>query len=398
MPLRCTSPEGEELAFRHSESTWVALRARNSADRHLKMACCGASVVLKQSRLGTRFFAHSRRGACTSAPETAEHLLLKEVAARAANQAGWEARTEVAGQSPDGAQWIADVLCSRPGTRGAVAIELQWSTQTRAQTKVRQRQYRDSGVRALWIMRQHDIPLSRDTPAFTVRMREDGDPQVLLPSQTWSEYTTPARAVPQNEHLWKQRIPLDVFVAGALTGRLKFAPAIGKIVPANVLAAANACWKCGETTQIVLGIDLLTERVFPGFGNVHIAIDDIGSGPDSGASWTHTHLPAELLRSHGIGEIKLRWSKTEAGTYLSNGCVRCDALQGRFHYHEIYDMAPLFETEVSVEPWLVNGQGRAYGLNRWWFETASQPNSDGGGHSRPTVSDAPGAADVEEGG
>ena len=102
MPLRCTSSEGEEFAFRHSEQTWLILRDRNLADRHLKMACCGASVVLKQSRLGTRFFAHSRRGTCASGPESAEHRLLKEIAARAASRAGWEARTEVPGQSPDG--------------------------------------------------------------------------------------------------------------------------------------------------------------------------------------------------------------------------------------------------------------------------------------------------------
>ena len=129
MPLSCQSPEGWEFAFRHSDETWSALRNRNSLARHLRMPCCSSTVVLKRSKLGTRFFAHTRCGPCTSGPETPEHLLLKDLTARAATSAGWEARTEVDEKSPDGCEWTADVLCTRPESEQPIAFEIQWSPQ-----------------------------------------------------------------------------------------------------------------------------------------------------------------------------------------------------------------------------------------------------------------------------
>jgi Competence protein CoiA-like family len=77
------------------------------------MPCCQAAVVLKKSSLGTQFFAHQRTGACSTQPESREHLLAKDVIARAAIAAGWNAVTE----SRDAAQpsaWMADVLCTQP--------------------------------------------------------------------------------------------------------------------------------------------------------------------------------------------------------------------------------------------------------------------------------------------
>jgi hypothetical protein len=46
-------------------------------------------------------------------------------------------------------------------------------------------------------------------------------------------------------------------------------------------------------------------------------------------------LPAEAVSRMAVGLIKLRFSRTRNGEYLSNGCVHCDALLGDFYlYHE----------------------------------------------------------------
>jgi hypothetical protein len=50
-------------------------------------------------------------------------------------------------------------------------------------------------------------------------------------------------------------------------------------------------------------------------------------------------LPEPLRQTHQIGTIKLRSSKTEGKSYLSNGCFHCNALMGNFflYYRELRD-------------------------------------------------------------
>src|SRR5262249_18338998 len=159
----------------------------------------------------------------------------KDVIARAAISAGWEARTEVVGTSTDGSAWKADVLCSKPEREQPVAFEIQWSPQELAVTGFRQRRYADSGVSGGWLMREGEVPVSRDVPAFVVELPADHNPIVLIPSDTLSaQYIR--RAGDQDDRSISQRIPLESFVAGTLNGRLKFAPAVGAVVSANVMA------------------------------------------------------------------------------------------------------------------------------------------------------------------
>jgi competence protein CoiA len=82
MPLRCIGLDGQSLQpFDVTEAEWSALRDENRRSRQLRMPCCDASVVMKTSARGLRFFAHKARGPCQSAPETEEHLALKILAA-----------------------------------------------------------------------------------------------------------------------------------------------------------------------------------------------------------------------------------------------------------------------------------------------------------------------------
>ena len=81
------------------------------------MTCCDEHATIKTSKLGTQFFAHKRRGECTSAAETAEHLFVKACIAKAIRGTGWEVNTEQRGQAPDGSVWVADVMASRGAHR-----------------------------------------------------------------------------------------------------------------------------------------------------------------------------------------------------------------------------------------------------------------------------------------
>lgn len=368
MPLRCISPAGQELAFQHDTESWAALRARNLAEKHLRLPCCESPVVLKQSRLGTRFFAHRRRDACTSAPESQEHLHLKDIVARAATRAGWFVTTEGRGTSSTGQEWVADVLCSREGTSRSVAFEIQWRRQSLEDTFQRQQRYQASGIRALWLMRQWDVPVSKETPAFAVRIGEGSCAEVLMPSGIWPANDM-LHLMGRTEPRWGQRVALDAFTAGALRGRLRFAPAVGQIVPARVIGAPTTCWKCKKPTCLLLGLELLLDRAYPGFGNAHIELNAIGSDPQRGAQWLSDHLAAEALKANGIGAVKARYSKTRGETYLSNGCVHCDVLQGSFFDHDVIDdQTSLFEADVPVEPWLAESSDEPAVLNRWWFD------------------------------
>jgi hypothetical protein len=372
MPLKCLSPDGEEYAFRHTADSWVELKAANAAKKHLRMSCCGAQVVLKRSNRGTQFFAHARRGPCTTAPESAEHLLAKDIIARAAEASGWTATTEESGTSPSGKGWIADVLCRSSRATSSIAFEVQWSAQNAEETETRQAIYKESRVRGLWLMRQPVIPISRSTPAFHLRVdRKEKIPLVRLPSSNYAEImiNKNTAAEPSN---WSQSVPLGEFVRGALTKRLRFAPALNATVPARVHAAEATCWKCNKLTSCLLHIEFLVDEVFPSHGNHSITRGEIAAAETEGATWLAKYFPNDWLASVGIGAIKKRYSKTVGAKYLSNGCIYCDALQGAFFEHEIaWDAKPVLTHHAVIEPWVANTFGGARFVDRWWFDRYS---------------------------
>jgi len=227
MPLHCQSPDGPVFAFLHDENSWHALKEANRIRRHLRMPCCQVPVVLKRSSLGTLFFAHQRSGACNTEPESREHLLAKEITARAALSVGWIAATE----SRDLAEpptWVADVLCTRAEKPGKIAFEIQWTRQTHAETERRQAAYASAGVRGLWLMRQRDLPISRTTPAFRLVLTKDSHVpfEVWFPGSRYSPELAVRTRIADGD--WGQRIELDRFVRGALSGALKFDPLLGR--------------------------------------------------------------------------------------------------------------------------------------------------------------------------
>lgn len=374
MPLKCLRNGKETYAFNiESDEAWEALRKANAKAKDLRMPCCDAAVALRTSKLGTRHFAHARIGPCTTAPETAEHLLAKMSVVEAIRGTDWSPLPEQAGNTPSGEEWRADVLAVKGNTK--VAFEIQWSRQDQTETERRQKRYAEAGVRGLWLFRQKDFPVEQDTPAFRlVYEAESRSFRVLLPSPFYD----PAWAARDKQDMmsWGQSIPLSTFVTGTLNGQLRFAPALGRVMPLEVETATIPCWRCKKPTGIVMGLNFAASRILPFHPDIPTTIYALSDDLPGGEATVMSMLPANLLRQYGIGTIKPRYSKTTGEEYLSNGCIHCDALQGRFFEHDYaFDGKKAFEIEAIFHaewgPLLEDAQSYIY---RWWFnETEGQP-------------------------
>ncbi|MFE5844282.1 hypothetical protein ACFQ7N_21930 [Streptomyces niveus] len=106
-------------------------------------------------------------------------------------------------------------------------------------------------------------------------------------------------------------------------------PGCAPAISLRILALSRECWKCKESTVCVVGL-------YP----MHPA------RTDRWARWVDKDVLVwvrPLLAGAGFEKIaesiKPRWSSTVNGRYLSNGCQRCDALQGDFPVEEaVFDL------------------------------------------------------------
>lgn len=141
------------------------------------MPCCGASAVLKTSINGLPFFAHLF-DECSTAPETVWHKSGKAAIVAALGGLGIEALQEVAGQSPVGQKWQADVVFSIQGRN--IAIELQRSYQHLRDFIRRQELYAASNVECYWLTRPK---LFRTLTKATSRLLLKRDYGNIFPSE-----------------------------------------------------------------------------------------------------------------------------------------------------------------------------------------------------------------------
>jgi competence protein CoiA len=367
MSFKCTLGDQELLSIDFDARGWEDLRARNRKDRALKMRCCGAEVILRQTKLGTQYFAHAKKGTCATATDTAEVMLAREVIAKAVRRAGWSISVEAAGTSTGEEEWTVDVLARREG-RKPVAFKVQWGRLPLEEVSHYQAVLHASGIRTLWFMRQQSVAVEKATPTFRISHHTESKTCVVsLPGP----YYHPAFATSKNSegpNYWRQHIELDRFVEGALGGKLRFAPQVDRTLPLDVCAAYTDCWRCKKTTGLVIDLCFAASRVLQGTSDVTAKIYDFDDD-GRGATLLMSTLPAALLASHGIGPIKPRYSRTEGQRYLSNGCIHCDALQGRFFDHEVaYDAHPIFSIDVLFDDRWVSHLEDREAIDRWWFD------------------------------
>lgn len=252
MPLRCVDEQGWSLhAFDLTEEQWDALADQNRLSRALRMPCCGAEVLLKRSKRHLKFFAHKAAGGCETAPESEEHLFLKCLAVEAARAAGWEARTEVDGRTPNGDFWRADVLATNG--RHKIAVEIQWSGQTREETRARQARYAASGVRGLWLFRQPRFEISAEVPAVCIGGVLGGSFVAMLPAR--DDLIARDRMDPAK---WQQRIPMPEFLQAVFERRFSYGPPTGSPCTITAVAATQKCWRraCGQNTRLMVAIEI----------------------------------------------------------------------------------------------------------------------------------------------
>lgn len=116
MPLKCLNNNQPIYSFDFNENEWEALRKENKQTKCLETSCCNEKVVLKTSPLGTKYFAHVRKGECTTAPMTAEHILAQLHIIEGIKRTSWkfepEANPEKCEITPTGREWQADVLAT----------------------------------------------------------------------------------------------------------------------------------------------------------------------------------------------------------------------------------------------------------------------------------------------
>jgi hypothetical protein len=163
MPLSAYINGERQIAPLLDSSEWEALRATRPA---IELGCCRSRGFMRVSKLGTQHFVHARRSdACTSAPESAEHLLLKSIILVAVRNASWDGDVEVCSQEGG---WRADVMASKDRLR--VAFEVQLSTIPFFELAARQQAYSDSGVRGCWFYGYGALnppaPTKTDMPVF----------------------------------------------------------------------------------------------------------------------------------------------------------------------------------------------------------------------------------------
>lgn len=309
MPLRAVGDQGNVHSFEFDAASWAELKGTYKT-LNLRIPCCNVPAIPKSSTLGNFFFAHARRGECTTAPESAEHLYCKNLVAKAAIAAGWTVTTEMPGASPSGEEWIADVMCERGTAR--IALEVQMSPQTLDETIRRQTRYKASGVRSAWLLgpkvKNVSFTSNKDLPAFS-----------LSPVSVGVEPTVE-----------RFKVQLSEFVQGMLNKQLRWSePDIPQ--PLYVEYLDDTCWSCHAPVKQVYGL-LRT-------------LDEDDYGPDrhfsvAAVSTSLLGVLAEVdnseLDAAGLNTIVertvIKGKPTRWG--FINLCTHCQAPQDSFHLGE----------------------------------------------------------------
>ena len=146
MAFSCVKNDKTIYSFEYSLKEWIALKEDENSV--FQMTCCGSRAILKTSKLGTQFFAHkvkSKTNNCNTGGETPEHIHIKYLVSKKLFECGWSVEVEKRGISSLGDGWIADIYAEKDKFK--IAIEVQWSRQSFAETRRRQQIYKDSGIR-----------------------------------------------------------------------------------------------------------------------------------------------------------------------------------------------------------------------------------------------------------
>jgi hypothetical protein len=226
------------------------------------------------------------------------------------------------------------------------------------------------------LMRQQDLVISKETPAFRLVFgKETNSLEVWLPAEPY--YVTALVRSRFTERDWGQRIGLYEFVRGALNGALKFDPLANRTVDISVALASTACFKCKKPIRVVRGLTVQGDRTCPEIGTFSFSLAELEEGVADAERWIEQEFPAARLLPYAVGPVKRRFSHTVQDRYLSNGCIHCGALQGRFYEFEVYDEKPIvIDARIKLTEPLLAACAEAQGVRRWWFDKTRVETDD----------------------
>jgi hypothetical protein len=97
-------------------------------------------------------------------------------------------------------------------------------------------------------------------------------------------------------------------------------------VAGRILTVEDRCWQCRSKVRAIVGV--LVDARLTTDKNGFLPFDAVGQQLAAA-------LGRRTLAARRIGELKHRESPGVPGGYLSNGCIECDALIGRFHLEDL---------------------------------------------------------------
>jgi hypothetical protein len=100
----------------------------------------------------------------------------------------------------------------------------------------------------------------------------------------------------------------------------------GSPVPGRLLTVEDRCWQCRSKVRAIVGV--LVDQQLTSDKHGFLPFDAVGHQLAAA-------LDQRTLAARRIGELKHRESPGVPGGYLSNGCIECDALIGRFHLEDL---------------------------------------------------------------
>src|SRR5919107_821683 len=110
------------------------------------------------------------------------------------------------------------------------------------------------------------------------------------------------------------------------TGAPAWSGAQGAPAAGRLLTVEDRCWRCRSKVRAVVGV--LVDPQLTSDRDGFLPFDAVG--PQLAAA-----LDRRTLAARRIGDLKPRESPGVPGGYLSNGCIECDALIGRFHLEDL---------------------------------------------------------------
>jgi hypothetical protein len=291
---------------------------------------------MRVSKLGTQHFVHARKShTCTSAGETAEHLMLKAEILRAVRDAGWHGDTEICGAAGN---WRADVMATQ-GTR-QVAFEVQLSTIPFTELAARQQAYADDDVRGCWFYGYGALnpppPPKTNIPVFPLEFSD----------RHWREIRAQAKPrtqikPPDHVKIGTHRMPLPEAVSALLHGHFRRCGQQRVTTSKGiVIFQFHECWRCHRDFHIFCPAErgASCDERLP--SNDH---EDWITLPlkDAGAPWVVRKVE-QYAAAHPEIDLEISypgwfWAQSSRRKHFTFCCVHCGVLIAGEIFEQLLD-------------------------------------------------------------